>query len=120
MSESWLLLRAYRGGCLLPGRSSPTSGTQNPAVTAEVGRQAAEAIVPMLYGACDPAEVLRRIGAQPVPLLDRVNAAKALGALVASVVALGARECNVAGGILRVTPEAAQGFVDAPAIAAAA
>ena len=119
ISESWLLLRSYRGGCVLPDLVADFR-TLDPNVTAELGRRSAQVIAPLLYGVCDPAEVLRRIGEQPVPLPDRVNAAKALGALVASVVALGAKDCNVAGGLLRVRPEDAQGFVEAPALAAAA
>ena len=70
----------------------------------------------MLRETPDVAEALRRIGEQPVPLVDRVNAAKALGAVVAAAVALGAETCNVAGGVHRVSPEAAKGFVEQPGL----
>jgi glycosyltransferase involved in cell wall biosynthesis len=119
VDEGWLLLRSYRGGCVIPDLTADFLA-QDLQVTAELGRQAAEAIAPVLRGTPDVAEVLRRIAAQPVPLAARVNAAKALGALVASVVALGADTCNVAGGVLRVSPEAAQGFVEPPRPLAAA
>jgi glycosyltransferase involved in cell wall biosynthesis len=113
LDEGWLMLRVFQGACVLPEQATGFQGVPHE-LARKISESAAAVVGPVLPPRCDAAGALEAIAAAPQPLAERLNLAKALGALVASTAALGASSCVLPGSTLEIDAAAAAGVVRKP------
>ena len=113
--EGWLALRVYRHGLAMPwieaGFMEPTNDLAE--------RLAREALTRLnelvrLEGTLDPDQALALCANAPLPLDQRLEAARALGTAVGSLAAIGIAQAGVGAAVLLTPPEAARGFTAKP------